>query len=82
MSEGHVRVRSWEEFKRLVIEKKPGSIVYTLEQNCFSPDRELSTLKVIMLHYKSYCIFLDFPKGDVLRQTGIPLHKDQKVYLT
>jgi hypothetical protein len=77
MNGGNVRVRSWEEFKRLVSEKKPGSIVYILEQNGFSPNKELSTLRVIMLHDKRYYIFLDFPKGETLRETGIPLHKDK-----
>ncbi|MGA3112562.1 MAG: hypothetical protein ABSE15_11160 [Candidatus Bathyarchaeia archaeon] len=78
MTEGHVRVRSWEEFKRLVRENKPGSIVYVLEQNGFSPNRELTTLRIIMLHDRRYFIFLDFPKGEALRETGIPLHKDKK----
>ena len=77
MSEGHVRVRSWEEFKRLVNEKKPSSIVFILEQNGFSPNKELTTLKLIMLHDKRYYIFLDFPTGEALRETGIPLHKDK-----
>jgi hypothetical protein len=77
MSEGHVRVRSWEEFKRLVNEKKPNSIVFILEQNGFSPNKELTTLRLIMLHDKRYYIFLDFPKGATLRETGIPLHKDK-----
>jgi len=78
MSDGHIRVRSWQEFKRLVREKKPGSIVYVLEQNGLSPHRELSTLRVIMLHDRRYYIFLDFPRGDKLKETGIPLHKDKK----
>ena len=78
MSEGHVRIRSWDEFKRQVYEKKPGSIVYILEQNGFSPNKELTTLRIIMLHNKRYYIFLDFPKGERLRETGIPLHKDKK----
>jgi hypothetical protein len=77
MSEGHVRIRSWAEFKRQVSEKKPRSIVYVLEQNGLSPNRELTTLRIIMLHDKRYYIFLDFPKGDKLRETGIPLHKDK-----
>ena len=77
MSEGHVRIRSWEEFKRLVNEKKPGSIVFILEQNGFSPNKELTTLKLIMLHDKRYYMFYDFPKGDALRETGIPFHKDK-----
>ena len=77
MNDGNVRVRSWEEFKRLVSEKKPSSIVYVLEQNGFSPHKELSTLRVLMLHDKRYYIFLDFPKGEKLRETGISLHKDK-----
>ena len=77
MNEGHIRIRNWEEFKRLVREKKPSSIVFILEQNGLSPNRELTTLRVIMLHDKRYYIFLDFPKGDALRETKIPLHKDK-----
>jgi len=77
MEEGHVRVRSWQEFKRLVSEKKPGSIVFILEQSGFSPNKELTSLKLIMLHDKRYYMFLDFPKGETLRGTGIPFHKDK-----
>ena len=77
MSEFHVRVKKWEEFKRLVSEKKPKSIVYVLEQNGFSPNKELTTLRIIMLHDRRYYIFLDFPKGETLRETGIPLHKNK-----
>ena len=78
MTEGHVRVRSWEEFKRLVSEKKPRSLVFILEQNGFSPNKELTTLKIILLDESRYYIFLDFPKGEALRETGIPLRKDNK----
>ncbi len=77
LTEGNVHIRSWQEFKALVNEKKPSSIVFILEQNGFSKNKELSTLKIIMLHDKRYFIFYDFPKGDVLRETGIPLHKDK-----
>jgi len=77
MNDGHIRIRNWEEYKQLVREKKPSSIVFILEQNGLSPNRELTTLRVIMLHDKRYYIFLDFPKGDALRETKIPLHKDK-----
>jgi len=77
MGEGHVRVRSWEEFKRLVSEKKPGSIVFILEQSGFSPNKELTSLKLIMLHDRRYYIFIDSPQGNMLRQMGIPFHKDK-----
>ena len=30
-----------------------------------------------MLHDKRYYIFHDFPKGEALRETKIPLHKDK-----
>ena len=77
MTEGHIHLRSWEAFKRAVTEKKVISIVFILEQNGFSKNKELSTLKTIMLHDKRYFIFYDFPKGDALRETKIPLHKDK-----
>ncbi len=59
------------------VEKNPGSIVFILEQNGFSPNKELTVLRLIMLHDKRYYIFLDFPKGETqrLRETGIPFHK-------
>ncbi len=78
MAEGHVRVKSWEEFKRLVREKKPKSLVFVLEQNGFSPNKELTGLKIIMLHGMRYYIFLDFPKGEALRETRIPLRRDNR----
>jgi hypothetical protein len=77
-NDGHVRIRDWEEYTRLVSEKKPRSITFILEQNGLSPNRELSTLRIIMLHDKRYFMFFDFPKNGVLRETGIPLHKDKK----
>ncbi len=78
LDEGHVRIRDWEEYKRLVREKKPDSITFILEQNALSPNRELSTLRIIMMHGKRYYMFFDFPKDGALKETGIPLHKDKK----
>ena len=77
-TEGHIRIRDWKEYKRLVREKMPQSITFILEQNGLSPNRELSTLRIIMLHDKRYYMFFDFPKGEVLKQTGIQLHRDKK----
>ncbi len=74
---GHIRVRSFQEFKRLVSEKKPGSIVYILEQSGFTADKEVTILRLIMLHQQRYYIFIDTPKGDALRETAIPLRKDK-----
>ncbi len=72
MNDGNVRIRSWEEFKNLVREEKPKSIVFILEQNGFSRNKELSALRVMMFNDKRYYIFLDFPTGERLRETRIP----------
>ena len=77
MNEGHTRIRSWDKFKQLVKEKKPPSIVFILEQNGFSPNKELTILKIILLHDKRYYIFLDFPRNEKLKETKISLHKDK-----
>ena len=73
-----VRVRNWEEFKRLAINLKPDSVVYSIEQNGLSPERELTCLRLIMPTQEVYYIFLDFPREDRLRETGIPIRKDRK----
>ncbi len=80
-NEGHVRIRDWEAYKRLVREKKPSSITFVLEQNALSPHKELSSLRIIMLHDKRYYMFFDFPKGEKLKETGIPLRKDKNGFL-
>jgi len=72
-----VRARTWKEFKRLVGEKKPKSIVYILEQNGFSTNKEITILKVIMLHERQYFVFVDAPKGNALRETGLQLREDK-----
>lgn len=74
---GHVRMRTWEQFKALVEQKKPGSIVYVLEQNGFAANKEITVLRLIMLHDQRYYIFIDTPKADALRETGISLRKDK-----
>ena len=71
-----MRVHGWQQFKSLVKEKQPGSLVYVLEQNGLSPDKEVTILRLIMLHNRQYFIFIDTPKGEALRETGILLRKN------
>lgn len=59
-------------------EKKPQSITFILEQNPLSPNRELSSLRIIMMHDHRYYLFFDFAKNNILKETGIPLHTDKK----
>lgn len=75
MSDRLVRVSTWEEFKRLVNELKPDSIVYNIEQTGISKKREFTSLRLI-IPSKNYYVYVDFPKGNALRETKIPIHQD------
>ena len=70
-----VRVRKWTEFKRLVKELKPDSIVYSIDQNAMSKTKELTCLRLILSAPGAYYVYVDFPKGNVMRDTGIRLHE-------
>ena len=71
-----VRVKTWEEFKRLVIEKKPNSIVYIIAQTI--PAKDLTSLKLILPVEGAQYFFIDCAKGNKLRKTGIPIYTDKK----
>ena len=73
-----VRVRSWQEFKRLAIELKPDAVVYSIDQNGMSATKELTCLRLILPARNGYYVYVDFPKGNVLRETGIPIHDDKR----
>lgn len=75
MSDRLVRVNKWEEFKRLVNELKPDSIVYNIEQTGISKSREFTSLRLI-IPSENYYVYVDFPKGNALRETGIPTRQD------
>ncbi|MCW4046830.1 MAG: hypothetical protein NWE99_04615 [Candidatus Bathyarchaeota archaeon] len=74
-----IRVKKWTEFKQLVTELKPDSIVYSIDQNGMSQAKELTALRLILLARGGYHVYLDFPRGkeNVLRETGIPIHEDK-----
>ena len=80
LSESVVRVKSWREFKLLVDEQKPESMAYIIEQSGFFPEKELVALRLIIPGVKVHYVFLDFPDGDVLRETGIPVCKNKQGY--
>jgi hypothetical protein len=74
-----VRVRKWAEFKRLVLELKPESIVYSIDQNAMSKVKELTALRFILLARGGYYVYVDFPRGkeNVMRETGIQIREDK-----
>ena len=74
MSGRVVRVKSWEEFKRLIMEHKPESIAYNIEMGV--PARHLTGLRLILPIRGIQYVFIDNAVGDHLRRTGIKLRKD------
>jgi len=71
-----IRVKTWQEFKELALEKKPKSVVYVIAQSI--PARNHTGLKLILPVEDVQYIFADSAKGDKLRRTGIPIRIDKK----
>ena len=72
-----VRLRKWKEFKQLAMKLKPASIVYSIDQNGMSKTKELTCLRVILPAPNAYYVYLDFPKGNTLRDTAIPIRENK-----
>lgn len=72
----NVRIKAWEEFKKLAIKNKPKSIVYIIAQSI--PAKNLTGLKLILPVEDTQYIFIDCAKGNRLRKTRIPIHRDGK----
>jgi len=71
-----VKVKSWEDFKRLIIGHNPQSIAYNIEQGI--PARHLKGLRLIMPVQEAQYVFIDTAAGDRLRKTGILLREDKQ----
>jgi hypothetical protein len=76
MGEGVIKIRTWEEFKRLAEELKPQAIVYNIEQDGLSPKRELTNLRLILPAGEAYYVFIDTARGETLKGTNIPFRRD------
>ena len=77
MSDRYTRVRTWQEFKQLATDLKPDAVVYSIDQNAMSKTKDPTCLRLILPVSSGYYVYLDFPKGDALRETGIPIRKDK-----
>jgi hypothetical protein len=77
LSERLIRVKNWEEFKRLTLKLKPNSLVYIIEQNGLSQTKETTILRLILPAQNAYYVYLDFPKDNALRETGVPIRVDK-----
>ena len=69
-----IRIKSWEEFKKLIIENKPASLTYNIERGITAG--HLSSLRLILPARGIQYVFIDTAAEERLRKTGIPLLKD------
>ncbi|MEM3577342.1 MAG: hypothetical protein QXX51_02675 [Candidatus Bathyarchaeia archaeon] len=74
---GVIRIRTWKEFREIADKTGASVVVYNIEQNAFSENKELTCLRLILPCEGVQYVFLDFPKGDKLRETGITIRKDR-----
>ena len=74
-----IRVKNWKKFKELASKLKPKAIVYSIDQNGKTKNKELTCLRLIMPSQNRYFVYIDFPKGKTLRQTGIRIHEKKNM---
>ena len=77
MSDRYTRVKTWQEFKQLAIDLKPDAVVYSIDQNAMSKTKDPTCLRLILPVSSGYYVYLDFPKDNALRETGIPIREDK-----
>lgn len=70
-----IRVKTWEAFKRLAIEKKPKRIVYINAQGI--PAKHLTDRKLILSFERTQNILVDCAQGNALKRTKIPVHANE-----
>ncbi len=70
-----VRLRTWKQFKDLAVASRTKQVVYNIEQGI--RPLHLTSLRLILPLEGVQYVFLDFAKGNMLKQTGIPLHVDK-----
>jgi len=70
-----IKVKSWSEFRELLIKFKPKGVAYNIEQGI--PARNLTSVRLILPVRNTQYVFIDSVAGDKLRKMGIPLSKDK-----
>lgn len=71
-----LRIKTWDEFKKMAISLRPKSIVYNLHRAPLS--KPPICLRLVFASKQTQYIFLDFAKGGTLRQTKIPIINPEK----
>jgi len=70
------RVKTWQKFKELALEKSAETVIYIIAQSI--PAGNYTGLKLILPVEGAQYIFTDTAKGDYMRRTGIPIHTNSK----
>lgn len=70
------RVKTWQKFKELALEKSAKTVIYIIAQSI--PAGNYTGLKLILPVEGAHSIFTDTAKGDFMRRTGIRVHTDRK----
>lgn len=73
---GVYRILTWDEYRRLALEFKPGIVYYSRDPHptCRPP----WGLKLIFYHGFDGYVFTDYAEEDVLHKTGIPIRGTDK----
>jgi len=66
-----IRIRGWEKYREFALKLRPESMLYTMQKAPLS--KPPIALRLIFTSGIKQYIFLDFPAGDQLRQTKIPI---------
>lgn len=67
------RLGSWEEFKRLFSDLRPGYVCYAIEDNPLG--KPPVALRLVFSSGGETYVFVDFARGDRLSKTGIPIRQ-------
>jgi len=70
-----LRIKTWDEFKKMAVSLRPKSIVYNLHRAPLS--KPPICLRLVFASKQTQYVFLDFARGEGLRQTGIPVIKPE-----
>lgn len=70
-----IKVKTWDEFKKLIIEHNPKSLSYNIARE--APSKNFTCLRLILPTTGKQYVFMDNASGDHLRKTGIKLNADE-----
>jgi hypothetical protein len=76
-----IRIKSWDDFKKRAFALYPKSVIYFIQRAPLS--KPSIGLRLMFTSENSQYVFLDYAKGEALKQTKIPvsINKQGEAYL-